>query len=75
MIGMMEIIRQDDYKIIPRSGSVLPSMTPIRKPKYLTLRDVTFINPTFNPTCHKSKSHSDKFQCNIRSVVLSIWAF
>jgi hypothetical protein len=23
MIGMMEIIRQDDYKIIPRSGSVL----------------------------------------------------
>jgi len=48
----MKIIRQDDYKIIPRSGSVLPYFPTIGRPKNLILPNETYANPTFNHTCH-----------------------
>ena len=72
MIGMMKIIWRDDYKIIPRSGSVLPLVKPIRKPKYLILRFVGYVNLAVNHTCHSLNSPSDQFHCNLRSVVVTL---
>jgi hypothetical protein len=55
--------------------NLLPLWTPTGKPKYLTLRDVTFVNPALNTTYHRQKSASEIFYFDILNEVLIISAF